>query len=71
MSNTKYTTEQVAGIVDCEGLGYAVTDYLGADSIEDPELARLWRQAKEALDEINEILEEAYPDGGEGPEDGI
>ena len=61
MSDEKYSIEQVADIVHSEGLDYAITDYMSADSIKDPDLARLWRIAKEALDGISEIL----PDEGD------
>ena len=71
MSEEKYSIEQVADIVHSEGLGYAVMDYMSADSIEDPDLARLWRIAKEALDGITEILPGEDELGGDDPEDGI
>lgn len=52
----KKTTMEVVDVVECEGLGYAVQDYMSADSIEDPGLAAAWQRAKDALDEINSIL---------------
>jgi len=57
MSNKKYSITEVANIVGCEGLGYAIEFYLGADAIEDNELSRLWQQADELLGKINEILQ--------------
>lgn len=53
----KYTLQEVADIVDTEGLGYAITDYTGSDSIEDEELSKLWKEAEEVLGKINKILE--------------
>lgn len=37
----KYTLEEVADIVQIEGLGYAIQHYMSGESIEDPELAQL------------------------------
>jgi hypothetical protein len=68
MSDEKYSIEQVADIVESEGLGYAIQHYMSADSIEDEDLARLWRIAKEALDQIVDGANEL---DDEGPEDGI
>ena len=48
----KYDLEFVAGIVEEEGLGYAIQSYLGANSIEDKELSKLWKQCQELMDEI-------------------
>ena len=48
----KKSLQEVADIVEIEGLGYAVQSYLSADSIKDPEVSRLWHQAKTALDAI-------------------
>lgn len=55
------TNEQVARIVDREGLDYAVTAYMGSEDFEDRHLAMLWSRAREILDEITEILEKASP----------
>lgn len=52
----KYTNEQVADIVRSEGLDYAITNYMGADSIEDPELAQAWENARQALAEVERLL---------------
>jgi hypothetical protein len=58
--NEKLSVEEVAEIVDCEGLDYAIQHYMGPDSIEDPNLAMLWADARETLAAIEKIL---YPDG--------
>ena len=57
----KLTIEEVADIVEGEGLGYAVTDYMNSDSIEDEELAKLWEEASIAMRKIQEILEPYMP----------
>lgn len=54
----KRTKEEVADVVEMEGLGYAVQYYMGPENIEDDELAREWRAAKEALDNITDLLAE-------------
>ena len=54
--NDKYTVEQVADIVEMEGLGYAIEGYLGAENIEDLELAARWHTAQEAMKRIREII---------------
>src|SRR5574343_658715 len=60
MEDEKLSIEQVAEIVDCEGLDYAIQHYMGPDSIADPNLAMLWADARETLAAIEKIL---YPDG--------
>lgn len=55
---SKLTIDQVASIVDSEGLGYAVQCHTSADRIADPQLAKLWREAKVALTALNNFLEQ-------------
>ena len=57
--NEGYTIQEVAGIVDREGLGYAITDYLAASTIADPDLAAAWQAAYDAMEEIYHILDSA------------
>lgn len=54
----KYSTEIVTEMVEREGLGYAIQHYLSGDSIEDPELAKMWDEAKTLLDRIEVHLED-------------
>lgn len=56
MYKKKYDLIEVADIVENEGLGYAVVDYMSGDSIADPELAALWDQAAGLLNRIKEKL---------------
>lgn len=58
----KYTVRDVSQYVNSEGLGYAVRYGLSADSIENPQLARLWVTARTALAGIERILAEEFPD---------
>lgn len=57
----KMGLEQVAGIVENEGLGYAVQHYMSGEDIADKKLAKLWDEAKVLLNEIDEILEPYQP----------
>jgi hypothetical protein len=52
----KKTNEQVAAVVENEGLDYAITSYMSASTIEDPELADLWSQAADILGQIEDKL---------------
>lgn len=56
MSVKKYSIKQIAEIVNNEGLGYAVQNYLGADEIKDKALATEWKKAKDSLDIIEGML---------------
>jgi len=51
------TLQEVALIVQAEGLGYAVQSHMSANSIQDQDLRTKWRQAAKLLDEIDNILE--------------
>lgn len=53
----KYTLQDVADIVQSEGLGYAIHSYLSHDRIEDEELAKLWRDCSDLMDKIKAKLE--------------
>jgi hypothetical protein len=55
-ANAKKSNRQVADIVEMEGLGYAVQNYMSADQIKDQKLAALWKTAKDALDAIEAML---------------
>lgn len=56
MGEKRYTVEQVRNIVACEGLGYAVEDYMDADQIEDETLRGHWEAARKAIAAIREII---------------
>jgi hypothetical protein len=62
MSKKRLSNRKVADIVECEGLGYAITDYMNSDDFEDKHLAELWDQAQTVLKEIEDILEVANED---------
>lgn len=53
-----YSFDDVLIVVESEGLGYAVQHYMGEASINPKErkLRKLWKAAREALEELNEYL---------------
>lgn len=53
---SKRTIQEISQIVDSEGLGYSIQYYLDYSQIEDPLLSDKWKQAKELLREIEDIL---------------
>lgn len=50
------TLEEVAVIVDNEGLGYAIAHYMSEDEIDDPILKEKWKQTSKLLKEIEDML---------------
>lgn len=57
MSEEKLTVEEVTERVETEGLGYAVQHYLGRDvNSEDKKLNKLWKQAYDALEALQDYL---------------
>ena len=58
----KKDIEEVAAIVNSEGLGYAVMGYMSADSIADPKLAELWAAADKALYALDKYIESKVGD---------
>ncbi len=60
MNERKKTIEEVAQIVEQEGLDYAIQHYLHCDSIEDPDLAKAWAAAGAALITVDQMLESYY-----------
>jgi len=52
----KLSDYEVGEIINAEGLGYAIKEYLSWKDIENGEIARYWRQAAEAMDKLEKIL---------------
>ena len=48
--------DDVANIVNSEGLGYAIQSYLSSERIADKALREEWQKAYEAMDKIEKIL---------------
>ena len=53
----KYSIQTVIDIINSEGLGYAVKDYMSGENIADEKLAKLWDIATNALREIELYIE--------------
>lgn len=62
MAKQKHSVSEIAGIIESEGLGYAIQSYVKASSIKDEDLADMWERAKELLDEIQEYVEDNADD---------
>jgi len=54
----KYSNESLSYIVEHEGLDYAVTGYVTAEKIEDPEIRALWIKARDIMYNLEKLLEE-------------
>lgn len=54
-----FTNEEILDIVQTEGLGYALTGYLGPSNggFEDKRLGELWDKAHDALYELESYLD--------------
>jgi hypothetical protein len=54
----EYSDQDILDIVDNEGLGYAVSGYLGpkGDTFEDVALGRLWNEAEQAMSALQARL---------------
>jgi hypothetical protein len=53
----KYSVNQIAEIIEVEGLEYAITNYCSPSSIRDEELATLWEEARDLLIRIQEYVD--------------
>jgi hypothetical protein len=52
----QWTASDAVDIIDNEGIGYAVQEYVKGNAFKDSELARLWNEAGYALDLLTEYL---------------
>lgn len=50
--------QEVGMIIQIEGLEYSITDYLSPHQIEDETLRRLWTEARESINKVDQYLEE-------------
>lgn len=50
------TLEEIAVIVDNEGLGYTIAHGMSEDGIDDPILKEKWKQTAKLLQEIEDML---------------
>lgn len=56
MNEKLKSIQEVAMIIQIEGLEYAITEYLSADNIEDVVLKDLWKKAKESIRNVDKYL---------------
>lgn len=61
-----YSNEEVFALIENEGIGYAIQDYLSADKIADEELAQMWSEAKQLLSAIEDYLNDYTPSEDDG-----
>jgi hypothetical protein len=52
----EYNNADVGGIVENEGLGYAVQHYTSHTAIKDQEVAQRWKAAADAMNELERYL---------------
>lgn len=55
----KYSNADIADIIEDEGLGYAITDYVYVERIEDPTMRALWEHAHSTLGTISRLAFDA------------
>lgn len=56
ITESKMSLEEVGNYVSSEGIGYSLTSGLGYRSIEDPKLAKMWKQASDAIKKVEDYL---------------
>jgi hypothetical protein len=64
----KLTIREIRDIIETEGLGEAIQNYLSAVEILDDNLAKKWRKCAQLLDEIEEYVNDEDILNGEAPE---
>ena len=52
----KKKLDEVVDIIKAEGFGYAITNYTSSRNIADPKLAKLWLDARQALDAVDSYI---------------
>lgn len=61
MDEPLYSNSEVFALIENKGIGYAIQDFLGADRIQDEDLAQMWADAKELLNYIEAYLADYAP----------
>lgn len=60
MSEEKLSIRDIRDIIEMDGLGYAIQDYLSHTEIADDKLAKMWKRCNLLLNEIEEyVLDES------------
>lgn len=56
MSDVKLTVREIRDIVESEGLGYAIKEYLHTTEIADDKLAKMWKKCADLMNQIEEYI---------------
>lgn len=56
IDRASYTNEDLAEIVEVQGLDYAIMHYVDFEDIVDPEMRDLFKEADEVLSKIQSLL---------------
>jgi len=56
LDDAKITKQRIRECVESEGLEDAIMSHIDADTIADLDLARAWRQAEQAIDQVERLL---------------
>lgn len=56
----KYTNEELARVIENEGLGDTVQSYTSSEKCADPETAKLFKSATDAMNALDEHMESYY-----------
>lgn len=57
MEKGEYTNGYAVDTIENEGIAYAVRHYIGGEYFKDPETAKLWSEADEALTKLVNYLQ--------------
>lgn len=54
----KVSNQEAGEAINKEGIGHAIQHYINWKEIEDKKIAKLWKQASDAMTQIEKILKE-------------
>lgn len=60
-----YSNEEVFALIENEGIGYAIRYCLNADRIQDADLAAMWDEARQVINDIESYLADFAPNEGD------
>jgi len=56
LNESKMSIEDVKLVIENEGLGYAIQNYMSYNEIEDKKLASMWKKAAKILNNIEDYV---------------
>jgi len=56
MSDVKLTVREIRDVIESEGIGYAIKEYLHSSEISDDKLAKMWKKCADLLNQIEEYV---------------